>query len=259
MFGSQGYSRLVHRPDLLEQARSTPLGIELATPGVTFPRSEPGAQLVEDSELHIGIDYKSLMFQTLAFYKQYLTFMRPVDSWKPARQLSRNSSIVTNQYAIELPDDIQKSRPPFEVLQQADHGLDALPSWSQVELLYNTVTRTIPVVIHFTGTGEKKLREHWWQRMHFQKQARALREATGLSLNEPLSSEPIAGRTFYKAEPARSGDVASRRGTGAWTDDGRWLEWSVLCESCEDKLYAAGNETFFHPAKGRNVSEQPVQ
>lgn len=101
IFGKQEFARLQQKSDLLEQYKAVRYGDELGDPSLQFTRSDANTAGLR-TEYHIGIDYESKMFQTLAFWKQYLTWMRPSDSWS-------GTSLVHNPYALRLPADILES------------------------------------------------------------------------------------------------------------------------------------------------------
>ena len=165
IWGAQEYARIARKPELLEHRKDIRQPEEQSLPKSNLTRTEPEPS-EKQTEYHIGIDYESSAFQTLAFYKQFLTFMRPADAWT---QFQHQTPIgvagpARPAYDLTLPADIHESQAPFQALKLANpDAVERWPSWSDVELLYNTVTGVIPVLIHFTG--EKKFRAVWWQKM----------------------------------------------------------------------------------------------
>ena len=84
-----------------------------------------------------------------------------------------------------------------------------------------------------TYTGEKSLRELWWDKLWFYKEAEDLRTAALRMPDGPISEEPIAGKTWWKVEPT---DPEAGKG-GAWADNGGWHSWTSLCKVYEPKIY----------------------
>ncbi len=200
IFGEQEYARLAQRPDLLEEAKGERIGIKWNSTDTELVRSEPTLSS-NRTEYHIGIDYASSLFQTVAFYEQYLAFMRPVDSWVAKHtQTVGSAEQFRTPHMMVLPGDVQDSRPPFHALGFADGSPGTTP-WSEMELLYNPIPGQIPVSVHFTGSGEKELRKLYWQRLWFQRRAKQLRLAAQKLVNEPISSVLINDLTWYNANP----------------------------------------------------------
>ncbi|KAK5174224.1 uncharacterized protein LTR77_001304 [Saxophila tyrrhenica] len=258
IFGEQEYARLTHRPELLLEAKSKRIGIEWNYTDIEIVRNEPQLDPANKTEYHIGIDYESTAFQTVAFYKQFLIFMRPEDSWEPERtQVTFSRPQTWRPHVMQLPDDIRHSRPPFHALASSDDAsTDAMTSWSEVELLYNPLTGQIPVSVHFTGSGEKALRRFWWQRLWFQTRASELRQAARKLDGEAISGVPINGLTWYNAEPQDAQDISFNGRGGAWSDDGGWFSWNKLCKPHEEHIFEIMNEEYYHAPPKEEKEEQ---
>lgn len=250
IFGDQEYARLRHVPELLKQAKSVRIGDEWNDTTTPLIRHEPEIQSGQQTEYHIGIDTTSALFQTAAFYKQYVTFMRPADAWRPPTgQISLGrSSKHPGVYDVALPTDIQASAPPFYAVDLHDGSSTETPkSWADVELLFNTITGEIPVMVHFTGAYEKQLRTFWWQKIWLQKKARDLRAASQKPIAGPISDYPIDGVMWYNAESTDAEDIAFQGRGGAWSDGG-WFSWKSLCKAHEAELYepAVNGDEYWH-------------
>ena len=108
VFGRQEFARLRQNRQLLERYKSVRYGDEVADPSTTIVRTDAKIAGLR-TEYHIGIDYESKIFQTLAYWNQFLAWMRPVDSWVGTigDQLVHN-----NPYILRLPTDIIESPAP---------------------------------------------------------------------------------------------------------------------------------------------------
>ncbi|KAK5723343.1 hypothetical protein LTR15_005041 [Elasticomyces elasticus] len=212
-------------------------------------RSEPTI-FGNRTEYHIGIDYTSSMFQTMAYWKQYLTLVRPSNSWPPAAHPD-----AYNPQVVRVPDDVAQSSPPFSVLPDPSSGidLDLAAKWDDVDLLYNVATEQIPVLIHFAGLPgkEKAFREIWWHRMWFQERAETLRlAALNVTARDAINKTPskkIGGYRWYNAEPPEADDIRLRGVDGAWADaSGGWYSWRGLCSAFEPTIYNRTGNHYWH-------------
>jgi hypothetical protein len=232
IFGDQEFARLSLEPDLLEEQSRERYREEFHVeedPPRQIPEFEPGQR----TEYHIGIDYFSAMFQTLAFYKQYLAWMRPSDSWKPEE--SSDGDVAEERYGFKVAEDITSSLTPYAAFDVSppvvNHSVEYPKSWEDVNLCINTVTNLAPVTLHFTG--EKALRELWWDKLWFYQDGEELRRASLRMPDRPISEELINGKTWYKIE---SSDPEAGKG-GAWADNGGWHSWTSLCKMYEGDIF----------------------
>lgn len=108
VYGRQEFARLQREPELLERYRSVRYAEELENATIQATRSDPKTDGLR-TEYHIGIDFESRMFQTLAYWKQYLTWMRPVDSWVRSGE---GEAVYNNPYTLHLPVDITEAQAP---------------------------------------------------------------------------------------------------------------------------------------------------
>jgi hypothetical protein len=243
VFGDQEYARLARKPELLEQARSKVYIDREDTHYGSMIRTEPQLSAEVKTEYHIGIDYESSMFQTIAFWKQHLPWTRVVDAWVPPPDARIPPS---NPWHMRLEADIQRSAPPFDAL----HDRASHPGWDAVELPYNTVMHIHPVLVHVTGNmDEKGLRARLWSRNWFQRDAEALRLAQ-IGRNQTLvASRPIGGLTWSAADMGEDSDELEWKGRGgAWTDRGGWMSWKGMCKRSVESLYNVSTDHYFHPS-----------
>lgn len=235
IFGEQEYARLSRKPELLEKAKQVQyFDDEDESMGY---RAEPDISN-RKTEFHIGIDYYSLMFQTLAFWKQHMSWSRAMDSF--------NAPSESSPWRIPLAEDIQESMEPFEALK---YGMDtgSHPQWSEVDLAYNIITKQQPVLLHVTGNpGEKRYRGLWWSRLWYQAEAEKLRLASQNMDMRKISDKEIGGYVWYNAE-GDAEEVAAVGKGGAWTDRRGWLSWKRLCKPHEEEIYDVPDDEWWHP------------
>ncbi|THX20574.1 hypothetical protein D6D17_00575 [Aureobasidium pullulans] len=234
VFGDQEYARLSLDGELLENQSKERYREEFHVEEDP-PRQIPEFDVGQRTEYHIGIDYFSAMFQTLAFYKQFLAWIRPSDSW--ATKEDENGDVTQERYGFKVAEDISKSLTPFAAFEVSpptsisNASVEYPKSWEDVSLCVNTVTDLAPVTLHFTG--EKALRELWWDKLWFYEDGEELRKASLKMPDRPISEEPIAGKMWYKIE---SEDPEAGKG-GAWADNGGWHSWTSLCKTYEDQIF----------------------
>ncbi|KAI4741109.1 hypothetical protein E4T50_08482 [Aureobasidium sp. EXF-12298] len=232
VFGDQEFARLSLDQELLETQAKERYREEFRKEEDP-PRQIPEFDVGQRTEYHIGIDYFSAMFQTLAFYKQFLAWIRPSDSW--ATKTSEAGDVTAERYNFKVAEDISASLSPFAAFEASppasNSSVEYPKSWEDVSLCVNTVTDLAPVTLHFTG--EKSLRELWWDKLWFYQDGEELRKASLRMPEGPISQEPIAGKTWYKIE---SSDPEAGKG-GAWADNGGWHSWTSLCKTYEDQIF----------------------
>ncbi|KAJ1333007.1 hypothetical protein MN608_02997 [Microdochium nivale] len=189
-------------------------------PDKDIPKQVKGTR----AEYYIGLDYESNMWQTIAYYDEYLTWVRHNIS---QHYISTMGDWNYQQPNYILPDDLVTLSPsPLAASERAGihksaitHLSGELSSWSTVPLVVNTASMTIPPVVHFTG--KKAYREIWWGRSWFYPHQKVLLES-------------LRQRGPVKTGPHR--DALA----GAWTFfDGKlgWVDWEDgLCQPFEAKL-----------------------
>lgn len=235
VFGDQEYARLTLNQTLLEAQKRERYGSEFKAktePPRQIPSIRPGSKV----EYHIGIDYMSAMFQTIAYYKQFVAWIRPSNSWHTDQY--NHLDLAGTKYGFDVPEDIAASTGPFAALQDSsspsNNTVHYPQSWNDVDLCVNTVTQVAPVTLHFTG--EKALRQIWWDKIWFYRDAKKLRKASLALPIGPLNEVPIAGKIWWNIEAE---DPEAGRG-GAWGDNGGWHSWTSLCKVHEDEVFPKG-------------------
>lgn len=169
---------------------------------------------LKKTEYHVGIDHESAIFQSLAFWKQYLTWTRLSNSW-PSHHHGSRASVRNDVYQMQVPDDIRRSSPPYSTLPGGHAPNSTETEWADTELMFNTITKHIPVTIHMTA--EKQFRNIWWQRLWFQPHAENLRfAAINRSNVDEVGRETIGGHKWQNAQPPEAKDVRLGGSNGAW-------------------------------------------
>ncbi|KAG8624916.1 hypothetical protein KVT40_006667 [Elsinoe batatas] len=215
---------------------STTINANTTQPTVPIPSPPEIATELATTDFGVGIDYLSSLFQTVAFNKDWLVWTtiprnRPDKFPHPIARLEA-------YYSYALPADILAS--PFPMSLLSPNHSTSITGWDDVDLCINTVTREIPVLVHFTG--EKHLRTDWWDRMWYYERAKELRLAAVAGTHEygRLYADAIGGKVWFGAEPEDSGRVSGRGQGGAWSDTGGWFPWNALCRGHEGVLYGGG-------------------
>lgn len=195
-------------------------------PQVPLPNGEereyPKISSGQRTEYGIGIDYESAIFQTVAYYEDSITFntLGP-----PSSDAAKSEQSIETYYQVTLPPDLLSSS-PADLLKRGKSlpSLDDLPeplrSWSSVPLGFNTVTKQVFPILHFTG--KKGYREMWWHRNWFYPYA-----------------ENILHRLQQSGGDAPTGKMQRPGVAGVWTTDpaSPVLSWEYLCGMYEDYLF----------------------
>lgn len=121
------------------------------------------------SEYFIGLDFSSDIWQTIAFYEDYMTWVQHNLS---TRYVSQTAKDINPAHYFVIPDDLKGLSPITALARSSDGGAgsyatlpEAMHSWSTLPLATNTVTKSVAPVLHFTG--KKGYRELWWPRNWF--------------------------------------------------------------------------------------------
>jgi len=228
IFGTQEYSRLALLPGELEAKRD-----HLRIGEKKLHREAP--VITPKVEYHVGLDYTSTLFQTVAFYRRFLTWTKPHHQ-RFHHNVDSNHAKLQEYYTVKTPLDVRDTKKPFSPLK-GDPAENT--SWDHIPLLHNLATHEVPVMVHYTG--DKYLRISWWRNMWFHKRAKALR-AAALAENlhrKPLAPRRIAGKWWFGELPEDADQIVSDGRGDAWSDSGGWFSWNTLCKAHEEKLYAA--------------------
>ncbi|KAI4705454.1 hypothetical protein J4E81_000336 [Alternaria sp. BMP 2799] len=212
VWGDQEYARILSHGD-------KPYGMPEGVQEIDLPTLKEG----EVTEYHIGLDYRSSLFQTAAGYRNYIAWMATNRSSLPS------SSKSVEPYRIDLQEDVLQSRKPFAAISD-DPALKET-SWRDVSLGFNTVTGQPFPVLHFTG--DKSFRDTWWPRMWYSGEAERLQRTASQVNDEKIGSDPINGVRWTKNMPYDSKVGEPEEKSGAWSDQGASLSWKSLCESHE--------------------------
>jgi hypothetical protein len=218
VWGDQEYSRILSHEDV-------PYGIPQEVQEAGLPVLEEG----QKTEYHIGLDYRSSLFQTAAGYRNYIAWMTTNRSSFPS------TSTSVEPYRIDLQEDVLQSKKPFAAI--SDDAALQKTSWRNVSLGFNTVTGQAFPLLHFTG--DKSFRDTWWPRMWYFEEAERLQRASAQIHDPQIGSDLIDGVSWTKNIPYDETERKIEEKSGAWSDQGEALSWEALCGSHERALYSA--------------------
>jgi hypothetical protein len=244
VWGEQEYWRSVARHELYfhdgaNATDRTPAG----DPGETA-RIIPTRVRGQQTEFHIGIDYRSELFQTRVgsdHVIEHVAFDRPI------RDRTGLSTFVTNNtiesphfkpYHIILPENVVFS--VSRLLDGISHVLEGRPQDLITSIRFGTNFVTKSVYGMFHCIGEKTYLDDLWYRLWFQQYGQPLFEAAVRSVKEgkKISDTPIDGRKWEVAHGYPKTPETDLQAGGVWADfDGEWLSWGELCGPFEGDLF----------------------
>lgn len=203
------------------------------------------------TEFGILQDYGTDVFQTAAGFELWLTWMR----FNGSTDFDLNLELAREKRMDEekLPKYVADSEPPYAaaIEQFPDHQ----PSWDEVMLGTNIITRTVFPLFHMTG--DKTLRYRWWPRMWFHPHAEELLKAEKgrrARLQDPDWIADVHGVRWRQARPdlLRMGNYTAGMDDkgGAWVSNGMYVRYANMCAPFEDYLYLRKSEAeAFHSEK----------
>lgn len=193
-------------------------------------------------EYHIGIDYRSALFQTRVGSDHALEMLYYNDTADNATThvawAERSISEAPNfqPFPIHLPSNLARSI--TRLLASIAHVVESIPSVSELALDTNLVTQNVYGMFHCTG--EKDYIDDLWHKLWFYPYARPLFEAAVASLQKGDSIGVSNGRRWAPAHvlPSHEPGVNGVQAAGAWADiDGGWLKWEELCGEFEGEVF----------------------
>ncbi|RFU25366.1 hypothetical protein B7463_g10976, partial [Scytalidium lignicola] len=199
-------------------------------------------------DYYIGLDYEAVLFQTMAFFRPYLSWMKfdgLPKSTKTPRGTPLTHQISDPYYDRVLPADLANSRSPFYAALKTRTPDDTSPSslplqltWQDFKLGVNAISNQIFPLLHFTGP--KEFRHLWWGRMWYVPYGEELLKASARLLQmpkEPISPQPIGGQVWWSGElDAWKGVDLGAKG-GAFSDNSTFLAWDGLCLEHEPVVF----------------------
>ena len=201
-----------------------------------LPKDIPQLDPNSTYEYHIGLDYNSTLFQTVAYYEDYITWINN------SRISSTTRSRPIPHHTFPFPADLSRSGPLVSSIQTLRHvhasaspafintlctapPPNSLPSsvksWFTLPLALNTITQQIFPVLHFTG--KKGYRDLWWRRNWFYPYLETLLDGRRRLLRQARNAEIQVNGGVDNNEM----EIVD----GAWTDGvtRRWLDWREVC------------------------------
>lgn len=219
-----------------------------------MPHLEPG----QTTEYHVTLDYESKLFQTTAYYHQYL-------GWRKHRltdhreQKTLDGTISSDGFPLDIlnapspfpngwPDDLHRSDSHLHGNETRKHNRAV--SWRDLPLGTNGASGEIFGLLHHTPP--KELRDVWYPRLWFFPYGETIMRSA-LSMNGSSdrhhSSENGNRRTksfivkigddeWHRFEPPepKSAKPGLRVG-GGFTEAGAWQSWESLCEKHEQSVF----------------------
>lgn len=195
-------------------------------------------------EFHMALDYESALFQTVAYYEDYLLWVSYGESSSDHRAFHALTQDPAAQsfnpyHQFTLPPYLASSSPPDTLVspQSPDprrstsgSGSGSDSSWTNLPLVTNLVTKHVFPILHFTG--KKGYRDMWWPKMWFYTDAQHLlnrrRTARAEARAQIDTSNNAQGQGQGQFEEAAEGAV---------TVLGERLGWDQLCMRHEKALF----------------------
>ncbi|KAJ5095014.1 hypothetical protein N7532_007305 [Penicillium argentinense] len=214
--------------------------------GKVIPELQPD----QHTEFHIGIDYRSALFQTNAgseHYVEFLTYnatsnintntsMTNSTNTRPSTWVTRDVSSGAHNfkpYQIFLPRNLAQSI--MRLFRGIAHVVDRIPHITELPLQTNIVTKNVHGLFHYTG--EKDHMDDVWGQMWFYPYGRELFEAAVKRLNANHTIGIADGRRWTHAHVLPNSSVTGARAAGALDDELNWIGWEEMCHIYEGKLF----------------------
>jgi hypothetical protein len=186
------------------------------------------------TEFHLTLDYESDVFQTSAYYTEYLTWMSFNHSTTVGGQ---EGGMMKRIDQIVLTEDVARSRLPFGT-EKMKGSVPTGKGWEDMMLGTNVITQLAFPLLHITN--EKKYRELWYRKMWFYPHAEALLEAAKRAAAKPDSETrtiaDVRGTAYVGAKGSVEDDNKTN-GLGVWTDRNTYLPWDDLCSVYHNDLF----------------------
>ncbi|RVX71709.1 hypothetical protein B0A52_03893 [Exophiala mesophila] len=210
VFGTQSYARKQLKLSYDDAHGINDTDLETVPPKKhRLPEMKPGNR----TEFYMGLDWESSLFQTAAYYGDYVAWVRFNTTSEYVRKTSQS---INPHHHFTLPNNMAGSGPMS--VSEARQIDPALASWSRLPLAVNTVTRHVPVIIHING--KKGYRYLWWPRNWFY---------------------PYMDQMLHRQRQRGLRNSGEQRDAlaGAWTfSNGTrgWVEWNDVCAKYENRL-----------------------
>ncbi|KAJ5169239.1 uncharacterized protein N7482_004833 [Penicillium canariense] len=246
VWGVQEFGRSIarHRQyfhDDMDPNAVVPGGVD----GKVVPILLPGQR----TEHHIGIDYRSALFQTRAgsdFILEMLTYNETAEGNGTTTTTATATFATVTQNITESPNFM-----PFKIplpanlassitrtLQLVEKAVGTIPSVTELRLETNIVTQNVYGLFH--STGGKDYIDKLWSQLWFFPYVRPLFLARIPLLKAGRPIVVADGRTWFPAHnlPSNVSESQGINATGAWADiDGGWLGWQELCGTFEAEVF----------------------
>ncbi|KAI9801473.1 MAG: hypothetical protein M1833_002705 [Piccolia ochrophora] len=195
-------------------------------------REHPQKQTATSSRAYrIGLDHDHQLFQTISSSSNDLDTVVYNGSHVP----SKFSKLYHWRRNPSLPTELQRLPSPLTVLSRSNSSLPDL-SWSDLPLLTNLHTTSIPALVHFRSDTPASTLANLWAKAWFHPYARTL-------LHDSIHASPREGAYW---------DSRGGKG-GAWTVNGQWKGWRELCGEFGEEVFGDGKGTW-----GKEVDDGKV-
>ncbi|KAM0719920.1 hypothetical protein Q7P37_004055 [Cladosporium fusiforme] len=193
IFGQQEYRRSLLR-------REPQSWLQRFTASFSRENHEPEPQRDNPDEFSIGLDYAGELSLSTETGPESFTW----------------------SHHSRIPPDITSSMPPF--WSPSGQGLPSEKFWTDLRLLTNAHTQSIPAMIRHNTSASHNLRQNHWENLWMQPYSRQL-----LNTHMTIPTMPLAGvRDNNNVEQVFWSTVIGEK-AGAQVADGPWMGWDSLC------------------------------
>jgi hypothetical protein len=239
LWADQEYRRLAERYG--EDKVPVPHAAPTTLPGIALPTNFPGIEkepvfvpdleTTSSTDFHMALEYESRMFQTVAFYENYIFWksFNETETFIESDRVSRRK--------LHIPSDLLTSPKPFSAIKRDNHLKKR--SWTDVTLGLNGASGHIFTVLHVTG--DKTYRDKWWPRMWYFPYAEKLLLAARHRKQYNIGNDRIEKITWQKDVPYANHGTDKEVDIGAWVDKGvgGHMSWDELCGLYEPIIFSA--------------------
>lgn len=236
VWGRQEYWRLKQR-----------YGQDNEAPGGPPDRLVPDRRAdVEDTELHMAVEYESSLFQTKAGNEPFLNYFQ-YNSESDSANVTIDAlgrGLAFKPYGIGMPRNVKMAvMKLFDSIPEAHQGVSAENWLRTAHFGTNFITKHIYSLWHCTGP--KEFMDGEFTRFWFYPFVKSLLRASvkASQSNEAIASRPIDGRTWVPKLSYPPKEQMKDEYGGAWSDGAtnRFITWKELCGQHEEAIFWGQN------------------
>lgn len=199
------------------------------------PRPVPSEKDTRRLDFGIGLDYEMQLVHSALYSDTDGEWVTMSD--KRALYDAQQRAGIAEPALKAIPADVAVNGRPFDILNASREPLSGdedrrllAKQWSEVPLFTNLHAPSVPGVLHWNGANDSLSTQ--WPSMWFQKNARRLLQA------------------YVNSQGLRT-TKGGHRPLGAFTETGKWVPWSQLCDGFESELFGDGLGRFeYGPVEG---------